>query len=93
VTTLESRFATRALRGTAVYRHLLNSEILQSTINKYVFDQELKKLFAEGAKVLTDSTLTTAPVPEVEIFVGLLVVFYLLDQKNSVMVDEIDYRE
>jgi uncharacterized membrane protein len=89
---LESRFATRALRGTAVYRHLLNPEILQNTINKYVFDQELRKLFGESAKVIIDSTISSAPVPEVEIFVGLLVVYYLLDQKNTDKVEAVDCR-
>jgi hypothetical protein len=36
VSSLESRFATRALRGTSSYRHLLTGDILKKVIGDYV---------------------------------------------------------
>jgi hypothetical protein len=81
VSSLESRFASRGLRGTAGYRHLLTPEFLKESITKWVFDADLKKLLGDVLKVQPDSA-AIQPVPEVEIFIGLLVVFYLLDQKS-----------
>jgi 26S proteasome regulatory subunit N3 len=83
VSSLEPRFATRALRKTSSYRHSLTVEILEQEAIRTVKDQTLKSSLLESIKAkITNSVSPTETVPEIEIFIGLLVVFYLFDQKQ-----------
>ena len=84
VISLEPRFATRALRSTFAYRHSLTTEILRESIEKNVKDPILQQILMEESlkspKITTTADL--ASKPELEIFVGCLVVFYLYDNKH-----------
>ncbi|KAJ3373519.1 26S proteasome non-ATPase regulatory subunit [Kappamyces sp. JEL0680] len=80
---LELRFASRALRGTAVYRSLLTNDILKQAVQQHVLDAGLRTLLSAGLSVTLDASLKPATaIPEVELFVGLLTVIFLSDQKQ-----------
>ncbi|KAJ3261730.1 26S proteasome non-ATPase regulatory subunit [Boothiomyces macroporosus] len=82
VSSLETRFASRALRKTSSYRHLLTPEILKIVIDTYVFDSVLNKQLCSSIGVEFTLPSGKQRVPEIELFVGYLVVVYLSDQKQ-----------
>ncbi|KAJ3057586.1 26S proteasome non-ATPase regulatory subunit, partial [Quaeritorhiza haematococci] len=103
----ESRFMTRALRGTASVRRRLNVDILSQAVGVHLKKDATAKstLLAHLSKVsdsmevdtstsaadpAKDPTApnggnggkTTPPIPEVEVYLAVLVVIYLHDQKE-----------
>jgi 26S proteasome regulatory subunit N3 len=80
VSSLEPRFATRALRKTSSYRHALSLKILEKQLQA-VSDGPLKQLLSTTIKVKPLEN-KQEQMPEVEIFLGLVVVLFLLDQKQ-----------
>ncbi|KAJ3321743.1 26S proteasome non-ATPase regulatory subunit [Boothiomyces sp. JEL0866] len=82
VSSLETRFASRALRKTSSYRHLLTPEILKIVIDTYVLDSVLNKQLCSSIGVEFTLPSGKQRVPEIELFVGYLVVVYLSDQKQ-----------
>lgn len=85
---MESRFATRALRGTAAYRNLLTVDLLVEAAKKNLKDESLTTLMAAAldTKVGVMTVVGEIAIPEVELFLGLLTVTFLSDQKSFVKV-------
>ncbi|KAI8901206.1 proteasome regulatory subunit C-terminal-domain-containing protein [Globomyces pollinis-pini] len=83
VSSLESRFANRALRGTSDYRHLLTENILKSSIENLVQDKSLQSLLASSIGITVDANASAKTLtPEIEIFVGFLITQFLSDSKK-----------
>ncbi|KAJ2997851.1 26S proteasome non-ATPase regulatory subunit [Globomyces sp. JEL0801] len=83
VSSLESRFANRALRGTSDYRHLLTENILKSSIENLVQDKSLQSLLASSIGISVDANASAKTLtPEIEIFVGFLITQFLSDSKK-----------
>ncbi|KAK9765901.1 26S proteasome non-ATPase regulatory subunit [Basidiobolus ranarum] len=89
VLTTESRFTTRALRITASLRRRITSDVIKQAIQlKFPKEHGMKsKLLSyldtsESMEVDTHDVKVSEALPEIELYIGLLVLTYLLDQKE-----------
>jgi 26S proteasome regulatory subunit N3 len=99
VATSEPRFITRALRASVHVRQALTPDLLASAISSHLKDAKVKQelLALVGGKAETSSapTSTTTPVvtpsalPQVEMYVALLVVYLLHDSKLHAKVGDV----
>ncbi|KAI8908496.1 PCI domain-containing protein [Gorgonomyces haynaldii] len=89
VTTLESRYATRAIRASALVRPKLDLEILEATIVQYVQESSPVKKLLVKALGIAPKPSTGSAVPEVSFFVALLAILYLVDKKKTETVLEL----
>ncbi|KAG0279407.1 26S proteasome non-ATPase regulatory subunit [Linnemannia gamsii] len=84
--THEARFAIRALRAVSSLRKRLTSQILAQTIAScYTRKRLLGYLGSEAAASITaehETTVTKSETPEVDVYLHLLVMIYLLDQNQ-----------
>ncbi|ORX90678.1 hypothetical protein K493DRAFT_57278 [Basidiobolus meristosporus CBS 931.73] len=89
VLTTESRFTTRVLRITASLRRRITPDIIKQAIQlKFPKEHTMKtKLLSylsnsESMEVDTTEVKSTEVLPEIELYISLLVLTYLLDQKE-----------
>ncbi|KAI8070547.1 proteasome regulatory subunit C-terminal-domain-containing protein [Gilbertella persicaria] len=89
VETIESRFTTRVLRTLPSIRRRLTSDILAQVITDYYTSNDAQK--AELLHILNETEKSTADeesknkngvLPEVDVYVHLLVLIYLLDKND-----------
>ncbi|KAF9428623.1 26S proteasome non-ATPase regulatory subunit [Podila epigama] len=89
--THESRFATRALRSVSSLRKRLTTSVLAKAIaSHYGKDDPSRKILlaylghdaASGLSTEEDATVTKTDAPEVDVYLHLLVMIFLLDQSQ-----------
>lgn len=96
VTTKESRFVTRILRCILTIRKDLNSNVLISVINGFYthsanekefmlsFFEEQMEVDPSAQRMRTVKNSTTPLLPEVDAYIHLLIVLYLIDQSKFI---------
>ncbi|TPX37409.1 hypothetical protein SmJEL517_g00465 [Synchytrium microbalum] len=96
VSEIETRFTTRVLRSTQAFRKRLNAEVLSQALNQHLAKDSHTKITLHAALGMGDvmevdevvnghHPSSTAPTtPEVEIYLGMLVVLFIHDQKHYV---------
>lgn len=97
VTTKETRFITRILRSILTIRKDLNSNILMSVVNGFythsVFEKEFMLSFFDEQidvdsnfqRMRTPKNSSCPLMPEVDAYIHLLIILYLIDQEKFVV--------